>query len=671
MVDNSDIEKTTLIKIFKKIIDNNNNSIALRWENNHQENLPLNKWNALYWNEYYQQCLFFSKYLLNNDFNQKETVCIYSFNCSEWLISFIGTIFSGGYACGIYPTDSFDQINYKINDSNCSVLVVENNEKITEEILSECLDNSDCPLKKIIVIDSNHKVFSNTNIVYWDDLIKASNNSIIDDKLENLHNTIQPSDTCVFVYTSGTTGNPKAVCLTHDNLIFQAETVLNLIPNCNNINEEERILSYLPLSHVAGMMVDIIFPIIGASKLYSINLNFSRSTDLKNGTIKDRMNTVRPTLFLGVPRVWEKFNEGIEKKIDSSNNIQKKLINWAIHYKNNKKSFIYKIPIISYILNLIALYIINKIKRGIGLDECKYYLSGAAPLSINIIESFQNLNIDIAEVYGMSESTGTTSLYTKNKIKKGCCGMPLPGTEIKIVNEHNKNCIVNDIDNPEENQQGEVCFRGRHIMRGYYCKESSGEKYRYIQEKNKEIIDSDGWLHSGDKGVIDNNGNLKITGRYKEIIIGAGGENIAPVPIENKLKQNCNLINQVLMIGDKQKYNIALITLKLSNYGDDIIAGNDALIMTDLVKDKLLKNSYKNPIIIDLISDKLNEINKDGNVILNNAFKIQKFCILPFNFSIEGGEFTATLKIKRSFINEKYKDLISKIYINKEKYYIY
>ncbi len=664
-MDSSIIAKSTLVNKFQQVITMNNGyRIALRWEKNLNENLPLNKWNKLTWSQYYEKCMLFSKCLLGSGFNTKETVCIYSYNCSEWLISFMGGIMAGGQSCGIYPSDSFDQIFYKINDCNCSVLVVENNDKCTQKIMSDCLNNSDCSLKKIIIIDCSRKTFLDENIIYWDDFINScsSINIELETKLHNIQQSIKPDDTCVFVYTSGTTGNPKAVCISHDNLIFESETVLNLTPNCKNFDQEERIISYLPLSHVAGMMVDIICPIIGASKSYKINLNFSRSTDLKNGTIKDRLILVRPTLFLGVPRVWEKFYDGVQKKISAGSDKQQALINWARNIHLGNSSFIFRIPIMASLFSRISSLIIGKIKTGLGLDQCKYYFSGAAPLSTDIVKYFQSLDINIAEVYGMSECTGATSFFSNDQIRVGCCGRTLPGAEIKVVNENNNNCIVSDIDNPPEELQGEVCFRGRHIMSGYYCKDTSGENYESIVKKNKETIDSDGWLHSGDKGAIDSQGNLKITGRYKEIIIGAGGENIAPVPIENKLKKICPIINQVLMIGDQQKYNIALITLKLSNYGDDVIAGDDAEVSTDMVENKLLKEACKNQKIIEEITTKIDQVNKDGSVILNNAFKIQKFCILPSNFSIEGGEFTATLKIKRSFITDKYKNTIASVY---------
>lgn len=662
---NNDISKATLIDRFQRVITmNNGNSLALRWESNLENNLPLKDWSTLTWSQYYEQCMNFSKCLLNFGFKPKETICIYSYNRSEWLISFIGGIMAGGQSCGIYPSDSIDQIKFKINDCNCTVLVVENNQKIDNRLILECLNDSNCSLKKIIIINSREKNIFNENILYWDDFINSSSttNLELDVKLNTIQLEIKPDDTCVFVYTSGTTGNPKAVCISHDNLIFEAETVLNLTPNCKDFNKEERIISYLPLSHVAGMMVDIICPIIGASKSFNINLNFSRSSDLKEGTIKDRLILVKPTLFLGVPRVWEKFYDGVMKKISSTSSKQQMLINWARSMKTGNRSIVFRIPLLSRLFDGFSNIIINKIKHGLGLNECKYYFSGAAPLSIDIIEFFKSLDINIAEVYGMSECTGATSFYSNDEIKIGCCGKPLIGTEIKIINQDNQNCIVDDINNPPENLQGEVCFRGRHIMSGYFCKETSGDLYDRIILKNKEAIDSDGWLHSGDKGAIDHEGNLRITGRYKEIIIGAGGENIAPVPIENKLKRICPIINQVIMIGDQQKYNIALITLKLSNYGDDIISGEDALVLTDLVENKLLKEACRDQCIIDEITKKIEEVNKDGTVILNNAFKIQKFCILPSNFSIEGGEFTATLKIKRSFITDKYKNTISNVY---------
>lgn len=659
---NNSTEDCTLLDKFSMILTKNNgNSIAMRWEkNNSGDDKPLDKWEKYTWSEYYQKCNSFSKALINLNFQLNESVCIQGYNSPEWLIAFMGSIMCGGQACGIYPTDSLEQIKYKIEDSNCTVLVVENNKKCYLDLLSE----ETLALRQIIIIDCREKTINHDKVIYFDDFINSVTtvNINIEINLENRRKNIKPTDTACFVYTSGTTGNPKAVIISHDNLIFQAESVLKLTPNCKNIYEEERIISYLPLSHVAGMMVDVICPIIGASQSNIINLNFSRPTDLKNGTIKNRLQIVKPTLFLGVPRVWEKFMDAINKKISENKPRKQNIINWARKVCLNNKFFLSNVPIISRILKKIAIFIVNKIKSGLGLNECKYFFSGAAPLAPSVTTFFKSININVAEVYGMSECTGATTFSTIEQIKIGCCGRPLPGTEIKVINDHNQNCIVDNIDSPPEELQGEICFRGRHIMSGYYCKETSGEKYENIIAKNKETIDSDGWLHSGDKGTIDNLGNVKITGRYKEIIIGAGGENISPVPIENKLKQICPIINQVVMIGDKKKYNIALITLKLTNYGDDIVSCDDALVSTDLTQNKLLKDVCNNSEIINHISQKIEEVNNDGTVILNNSFKIQKFCILSNNFSIDGGEFTATLKIKRSFIENKYGKTIDNIY---------
>lgn len=665
-----DIEqKTTIINKFEQVLHRNNgNSIALRYEDNYDEDLKLNKWNKITWLEYYTQSLSFSKALIKLNFELKETVCIYSFNCHQWLISFMGAIMAGGQACGIYPTDSLEQIKYKIDDCNCSVMVVENNSKCHLSLL----EDDDLNLKKIIIINCSDKSINHPKVVYIDDFITENN---IDDleleqKLLDIKQQINPDDNACFVYTSGTTGNPKAVCITHDNLIFNAETVLNMTPICKIYSQEERILSYLPLSHVAGMMVDILCPLIGASQGYIINLNFSRSTDLKNGTIKNRLNIVRPTLFLGVPRVWEKFKDAVQKKLEESSNRKQKILNWARKCIINPDLILLKIPVLSILFRKIALLILNKVKKGLGLDQCKYFISGAAPLSKEIIYFFQSLTINIVEVYGMSECTGATSCCANNQIKIGSCGKFLPQTEIKVINNHNPYCIVNNVDEEHpENLQGEICFRGRHVMKGYYCKETTGEKYEQINNKNKETIDHDGWLHSGDKGVVDKNGYVKITGRYKEIIIGAGGENISPVPIENKLKEICPIINQVVMIGDQRKFNVALITLKLTNYGDDIICQTDAIINTDLIDDKCLTTGCCDSKIIDYIIEKINQVNEDGSVTLNNAFKIQKFCILPTNFSIDGGEFTATLKIKRSFIEKKYSQIIEQLYNCSEQCY--
>jgi len=233
-----------------------------------------------------------------------------------------------------------------------------------------------------------------------------------------------------------------------------------------------------------------------------------------------------------------------------------------------------------------------------------------------------------------------------------------------------------DLFNPTEEEQGEICFRGRHIMLGYMANPDLGEEHvAEITKKNAEAIDDEGWLHSGDKGCMDARGMVKITGRYKELIIGAGGENIAPVPIEDNIKKLCPAVSNVLMIGDKKKFNVAVITLKAvgaegEEPGTDDLNGG-ALQLYEGQKLETISAAVEDKEFIAAIQRAIEETNKDQEVCTNNASKIQKFTILPHDFSVQGGELTPTLKTKRGNVMKNYSDAIDALYASKETYVKY
>merc|ERR1711998_399529 len=221
--------------------------------------------------------------------------------------------------------------------------------------------------------------------------------------------------------------------------------------------------------------------------------------------------------------------------------------------------------------------VLGKVKEKLGLDQCKFGFTGAAPITKDTLEYFGALGIQINEVYGMSECTGATTWSNNETHLWGSCGYGIPGMEVAVFNDKGEKCEeVDDIFNPPEAAQGEICFRGRHIMMGYLANPDLGEEHvAEITKKTSDSIDDKGWLHSGDMGCKGKNGMFKITGRYKELIIGAGGENIAPVPIEDEMKKLCPAVSNIMMVGDKRKYNVCLITLKAKGATGELPGGDE------------------------------------------------------------------------------------------------
>jgi len=314
--------------------------------------------------------------------------------------------------------------------------------------------------------------------------------------------------------------------------------------------------------------------------------------------------------------------------------------------------------------------VFKKILGRLGLDECKMAITGAAPIAVNTLEYFGSLGLQINEMYGMSESTGVTTLSTDLTHRWGSCGFAPAGIEVKIFKcqDGDKKEVdrVQNFDQVPEENQGEICFRGRHIMLGYMANPLLGTDHvELIKKKTADAIDSEGWLHSGDKGCMDTYGMVKITGRYKEIIIGAGGENIAPVPIEDNMKMLCQGISNIVMIGNQRKFNVCILTLKAQATGGGELPGNDNLDGAALDVNgnvTTISAALDDDTWIEYIEKAIMKTNKTGDVCPSNAAKIQKFSILPCDFSVSTGELTATLKIKRSVVEKKYKDLIDLMY---------
>uniref|UniRef100_A0A7S2KVM6 AMP-dependent synthetase/ligase domain-containing protein n=1 Tax=Zooxanthella nutricula TaxID=1333877 RepID=A0A7S2KVM6_9DINO len=465
--------------------------------------------------------------------------------------------------------------------------------------------------------------------------------------------------------------------VSHDNFIFESSCLLHILGDSVGFGteeKEERILSYLPLSHVAGFMLDVISPIVcSANSEGWVAVFFARPYDLKEKAIKDRLNVAKPTIFLGVPLVWEKIADQIREIGRQVTGVARSVADWSKavcldHARNSQLGGSGE----AAVGHTVAKLVLGKVKARLGLDQCKFAFTGAAPMRVDTMEYFGSLNMFINEVYGMSECTGACTFSTDQAHVWGSCGWEIPGVEVKafLVDPHDLNKKVEcmkapDVDHGDEKYQGELCFRGRNIMMGYMaCPDLGPAHLQEIRKKTAETIDDEGWLHSGDKGMITAQGMIKITGRYKELIIGEGGENIAPVPIEDAVKKHCEGIAEVIMVGDKRKYNIALITLKAVGANGEV-PGTDELDKPALKVNPqvtTISAAMKDQAWIDAVTNAIKAANNDGKVCPNNAFKIQKFTILPTNFSEAAGELTPTKKLKRKMVEVKFAAVIDKMY---------
>lgn len=657
--------------------------------------LPREKWTTWTMKQYHDDVRNMAKAFIKLGFEPFDTVNVWGFNAPEWFIGAIAGMYAGGKSGGLYPTDTPDTAAYKVVHSSGSIVVVDDMSKVNKLIQGLNGRASEgaqaCTRVKAVICwlhdpkegeTVNLPGLGDVPLMGWKAALKLGADSNADAEVDQRVENIKPGNCATLIYTSGTTGEPKAVMISHDNLCYESTVSFGVIgESCGYAASasEERICSYLPLSHVAGTMMDLCSQItIGALRPAWLAVFFARPYDLKAGTIKDRLSIAKPTAFLGVPLVWEKMADKIRTIGAAGSGTQQKVGTWA---KGKAVAYARSIqvggtPETSCGLGC-ATSILTKVKAGVGLDCCKYALTGAAPIRVDTLEYFGSLGIYINELYGMSECTGVCTGSVDQCHQWGSCGFAMPGCEVVAFIVDGKDMNIKTrcerapaLDSTEDKYQGELCFRGRNIMMGYLaCKEMPGQ-LADMQKKTGETIDASGWLHSGDKGLVTKLGMTKITGRYKELIIGEGGENIAPVPIEDSVKKHCDGIAEVMMVGDQRKYNVAIITLKAVGANgdtpgtDDLDAGAKR-INPDVSK---ISQAMKDDAFIAAVQKAIDTTNNDGKTCPNQAFKIQKFTILPHNFSEEKAELTPTKKLKRKLVETNYKEVIERMFVTEGKY---
>jgi len=582
------IKPQSLYSIFKKTVTRAPTHTALvSYENDQEKKVTFE--------QYWKICHDTAKSLIYLGLKPRSTVSAMGFNSPQWMYTIYGTIFAGGVINGIYTTNSPDACEFVLTDSGTEIVVVEN--KIYLDRIMKGIKNTN--VKYIILYGEAVQNTYNGLVKSWDEFIQQGLN-ISDDVLNERLRGIAPNKCAALIYTSGTTGNPKGAMISHDNIYYETEYFIKVY---EMKLDQERIVSYLPMSHIAGQMLDCYVPVnIGATVYFA-------EPDALKGSLTKTLQKAKPTLFFGVPRVWEKIQESL-----------------TILLKNNLK--------------------IASVKQALGLAESKHFLSGSAPITLNTLKFFKKLNINICEAYGMSECCGAQTIGNQMTNKLTSVG--------STFNGYNKTFLFEK----DDKGNGEICMFGRNVFMGYLNNE----------EKTREALDSDGWLHSGDIGKIDENGFLFITGRLKELVIGAGGENIAPVPIEDNIKAELpQLISNVILIGDKRKYLIVLVSLQsklnpmttasLDELKDECIQWLKSNNCNATKVSEIIEK--KEPFVFDAI-DKA--IKKANNKAISRAANVQKFAILPRDFSVATGELGPTLKLKRHIVHKMYNDLIDSVY---------
>uniref|UniRef100_T1J7B3 long-chain-fatty-acid--CoA ligase n=1 Tax=Strigamia maritima TaxID=126957 RepID=T1J7B3_STRMM len=558
-------------------------------------------------------------------------VGILASNSPEWLISYLATIFCGGIPAGIYTTNSPMACLHVLENSSANLVLVDSKVQL-DKILS--IRDKLPHLKMIILLEGNS---DHLDVISWQDLLLIGQ-TLPDEILEKRMKGLAINQCCSLIYTSGTTGNPKGVMISHDSIITMSKTLIHEVYNL----KYGKTISYLPLSHIAALGVDLYLAILSESTVY-----FAHPDALK-GKLLDDLILAQPTLFMAVPRVYEKIKEKLQAAEESLSSIKKKIIKWA-----RKQIFKYNRqiprPTSKPIFYSTAKALISrKVKTAMGINDVEVFGTGGAPISAEVIEFFLSYDITISELYGLSESSGSHTIT-----------MPKLNHVMGSVGNINtiKECKFKIL-NPNKEGIGEILLHGRNIFMGYLG----------LEEMTNEALGEDNWLRTGDIGCIDKDGFIFITGRVKELIITSGGENIPPALIEEQIKKILPVLSNCMLIGDKRNYLTILLTLK-TEINLSTMEPTDELNPIAIEWCQSVGSSAKrvseilqsaNANVMDGIQQGIKKYNEE--FAISRAQKIRKWTILPQDFSVYNGTLGPTAKLKRQFVFNKYSSIIESMY---------
>ena len=545
-----------------------------------------------------------SLHLISKGIKKGDRVALLSENRPEWVISDLAILSIGAVAVPIYFTSSASQVGFILRDSGAKAAIVSN-----EEQLGKVLEQGPGKdLEEIVCFDQLSSDLPG-NIKYLPDIVR--NGSVKDYRpIEERLDNIVPDDTANILYTSGTTGPPKGVMLSHRNFLSNALACREVV----DVGASDLFLSFLPLSHAFERTVGYYVPLISGAVIA-----YAESID----KLRENMLEVRPTIMLGVPRFYEKTYAAIMENVNSSPPLKKQIFNWAVDVGmrcNILRDSGGPLPVTLKIKKMLAEKLVfGRVKAGMG-GRLRFFVSGGAPLSTDIQDFFDALGLIILEGYGLTETSPVIATNSLSARKKGTVGRALPGVEISIAPD------------------GEIRTRGPHIMKGYFKRD----------DLTAEVLRG-GWFYTGDIGSIDEEGYLVITDRKKDLIVTSGGKNVAPQNIETVL-QGDTLITQAMVYGDGRKYLTALIVPNFDDLKE--VAEVKGIVCPSI--EELVKRDE----IIEIFTERIEERLKD----FARYEKIKKFALLPREFSMAEGEITPTLKIKRKTVAERYGTILEGLY---------
>ena len=583
------------------------NKIAMRYK-------EFGVWQETTYEDFWKKSNYLSLGLKFFGIQKGDSVAIHSENRPEWFIADIGIQSIGAVSVGLYPTNPSSEVEYLLSHSETKILFAEDQEQVDKAL--EVIDQLP-QLEKIIYFeDRGLYSYDHPKLMRFDEFLNLGKSEYesfpeyVDQQLDNL----EDGDVAFLVYTSGTTGKPKGSMITHGNISWVATQIPNFSLVENVKAKEPQFLSYLPLCHIFGRLIDLL---VASHTMATIN--FAESID----TVQSDLVEIQPTIFPAVPRILERMHSGAMVRMKDATFLKRQLFkismflgNIAAERKLNKS---FNDPLAKILLGIGWLLSFRTLKKKLGLSKAETAISGAAPIAPEILKFFLALGVPIFEGYGMTENCGFATGNNEKKIKLGSVGVPNHGMEVKLA------------------EDGEVLTRGGAVFKGYFKNE----------EATKEVIDEDGWLHSGDVRVFEGE-FLKIVDRKKDIIITSGGKNVSPQEIENKIKIS-PFIKDAIVIGDKRKFLSALIAIEFDTVSNWALRKN---IPHTTYRDLSEKKEVK-----DLVWKEIIKANEQTSTL-----EIRKFRMIPKELDHEDGELTATQKIKRNVLMDQFSELIEEMY---------
>ena len=572
----------------------------------------LGIWKEVTWDELGRIAREIGMGLVSLGYEPGEVTSILANTRQEWVYADLGALGAAGVVNGIYPTDSQAQVEYLMTDSGSVFVFVEDDEQL-DKLLE--IRGRLPRLRKIIVIDMEGLDELNEAQVISLDALRALGreyHAAHPGEWERRIGLRKPEDLAILVYTSGTTGRPKGAMLSHLSIVTTCAAYQRVTPQ----DERDERMAFLPLCHIAERIGGEYHPLYTGAVV-----NFVENPD----TVPENVREIAPTVFTGVPRVWEKFYSGVLIALNQAGPVQQ----WAykvaigIGYQCAKLREARKpVPLgLALAFRLARLLVLDNVRKLIGIHRARMLVTGAAPISPDLLRWYMALGVEMIEAYGQTETGGGVTFNPPGSVRLGSIGIPVPPTEVKVSAE------------------GELLVRGPTVFMGYLNQ----------PEKTAETL-KDGWVHTGDVGRVDADGYFYITDRMKDIIITAGGKNITPSEFENQLKFS-PYITDAVVIGDKRPYLVSLVMIDHENV--ERYAQDNAIPFSNFA------SLCRRPEVQDLIQAEIDRVNK----AFARVEQVKKFRLIEQKLTAEDEELTPTMKLKRKLVNEKYKDLIESMYM--------